>query len=259
MGYAMEGGIPIVSSGSGDGFMGGGLGGILLGALLFGRGGLGGLGMGGGYAPGVVEGSQSGAISGIQQQLNSLSSQVASTGIHSELNEIEGSIEALNVANLQGIANNAQLYQSGNAAIQTSLANSNFTTLSSVNSLGRDITAAYNQGFNSLNTAMLQGFNEMGRDTLNATNMIINGQNALSSRMAECCCEIKSTITADGAMTRALITDNRMQDLQAALNDAKNQISDLNQTNALIANNALQTNTILQHLSPFVRTSGMVA
>jgi hypothetical protein len=85
-----------------------------------------------------------------------------------------------------------------------------------------------------------------------STSQLIAGQNAMSAQMASCCCDIKETIRTDGGLTRALIGDIRLADLQGQLSDAKAQVSNLAQTNTLNANNAAQTNVILQHISPLL-------
>jgi len=72
----------------------------------------------------------------------------------------------------------------------------------------------------------------------------------MAAESARCCCDIKATINADGNATRQLINDIRLSDLQGQLNDAKNNISNSNQTNALIAAMSAQTNTIIHHLAP---------
>jgi hypothetical protein len=228
MGYALEGGTPIVSSGMGDG----GIGSLLIGALLFG-GGLGGFGRG-------AQGADLAATMGLQNQMNGLQAQMTATTTNNEVNQLQSDLNAMNIANLQGIGNNALLYQGGNAQILAAQASNNFTTLQSINGLGRDVTAAQNQGalqqlnsFNQLSTSMLQGFNEIGRDTANAFNQLLMGQNNLGYKMQECCCDIKSTILADGNATRALINDLNLQNVQAQLADAKSTINSLNIINAL--------------------------
>lgn len=230
MGYALEGGTPIVSSGGmgGDG----GIGSLLIGALLFG-GGLGGLGRG-------AQGADLAATQGIQNQLNGLTGQISQMTTGNEINELQNSLNAANIANLQGIGNNALLYQTGNAATQTALASANFTTLNSINGLGRDVIAGANQNalsqlnsFNNLTTTVLQGQNELGRDQANAFNQVQMSLNAMAAANAACCCEIKSAIFHDGNETRALINANSMASLTAQLTDAKSTINSLNIINAL--------------------------
>lgn len=233
--YEAGTGMPVIATGGTDsGFGGGNLGSLLIGALLFG-GGFGGFGGNRGLA-----GADLAATQGLQNQLNALSGQVTAQGIGSELNEIESSIDSANVANLQGIAQNALTYAQGNAAIQAALAGNNFTTLSSINGLGRDVITASNQNalqqlnsFNVLNTSMLQGFNEIGRDSAAGFNQLLMGQNTLGNRMAECCCDIKSAIFTDGAATRALINDLNTHNLEAQLADAKSALNAQSIINAL--------------------------
>ena len=186
-------GYPVVlGNGSSDssGFGGmGSIGGLLIGALLFGgRNGFGSNGTGG-----AIEGAQVGQLNGIQAQVTGLASQLSTGQISSEINELEGSLNAANIANLQGISQNALTYQSGNAAILAAQQASNYTTLTSINGLGRDTMAQSNQNalqqlnsFNQLGTTTLQSFNEMSRDNGNAFNAIVAGQNSLAAQLAAC-------------------------------------------------------------------------
>lgn len=84
----------------------------------------------------------------------------------------------------------------------------------------------------------------------------VQSQNAIQQQLAQCCCdnrlatanltalinsqtcEIEKTVTNDGAATRALITANRIDDLQAQLNDAKSAVRDQTIIEAIIANKA---------------------
>jgi hypothetical protein len=229
----------------------GGIGGLLIGALLFG-----GRGFGTNGAS-AVEGAQVGQLSGIQAQVTGLQGQIANGTITSEINELEGSVNANNLAVMQGIYNNALTYQAGNSALASAQQASNYTTLTSINGLGRDVMAQSNQNalqqlnsFNNLTTTNLQSFNELSRDNGNGFNAIIASQNAIAAQMAACCCEIKSTITADGSSTRQLINDLNVQNLQTQLADAKNQNSNLNQSIAFQNSQQEQTNILLRHLTP---------
>lgn len=217
-------------SGVGLGAVGGGVAGLLLGGLL----GSNGNGLFGGN--GNTNTAEFGAIN---NQIQSLQSQIQDQGIHSEINELENQLSAANIANLQGIAANALAYTNGNAAIQTSLANGNFTTLNSINGLGRDITAANTQAL--INT--IQNFNTVNSNIINTSNQIIAGQNAIASQMAACCCEMKGAITAEGAATRALINDLNVQNLRDQLAAANNKVSNNEQNQYLLS-------TILHHVKP---------
>lgn len=70
----------------------------------------------------------------------------------------------------------------------------------------------------------------------------------IKNQMATCCCEIKSAIHDDGALTRALITDNEMNNLRAKLADTKDALSNANQS-ILIGQQIQQAvGTIVQHM-----------
>lgn len=226
-------GLPVIMPGGSDMLgSGGGLGALLIGALLFG-GGFGGLGRG-------AAGAEVAATAGLQNQINGLSGQISTLGIHDEISEVESALNAANIANLQGIAANAQTYITGNAALMAAVERGNFNTLNSVNGLGRDIIVNSNQNqlsalnsANQLNTTILQGFNELGKDTMNSTNQILAGQAAQNAFMCQCCCDIKTAIHTDGEQTRALINATNMATLQAQLSDAKSVINSQNIINAL--------------------------
>jgi hypothetical protein len=216
--------------------------GLLFGALL-GNGGLGGLGGNGGLNT-AINANQSGQIAGLEAGVANIQNAL-------NTNSLQDGLIALS----QAINSSASTINNGIADLSTAQQAGNFTTLSSINGLGRDISAQSNQqalqqlnSFNILNTSMLQGFNEIGRDTATATNQLIMGQNALSAQLASCCCKLGQDIRDDGALTRALINDLNVQRLTSELNDAKNSISNSNQTNALVSAMAQQTNVILQHL-----------
>lgn len=217
------------------------------------------------------------AFQSLQNQISTLSGQFNNSEVQEAINGVSNQLGISTQAITQNQDNNARDTTAAMTAISNALENTRFTTLTSVNDLGRDVLQAGYQAnlqnlnsFNVLNTGMLNGFNGL---TSNFTNQInglnlsnltsfqtVNGGiNQLSRDMAECCCEIKSTVRdsidathADGEATRALINALNVQNLQTQLADAKAQVSNLNQTNTLIANNASQTTTILTHLLPFL-------
>lgn len=217
-------------SGVGLGAVGGGVAGLILGSLIGNNGG--GLFGGNGNASNAQ-------FDAIQTQISGLQGQMNSAGMHSEINELGNQLSAANTANLQGIAANALAYTNGNAAIQTSLANGNFTTLNSINGLGRDITAANTQAL--INT--IQNFNTVNSNIINTSNQIIAGQTALAANMASCCCEMKGVIMAEGSATRALINDLNVQNLRDQLTAANNKVSNNEQNQYLLS-------TILHHVKP---------
>jgi len=223
------------------GLGGNGIGALLIGALLGnGTGLFGGNRWGaGGAAAGAVATDVllNPAFESLQSQINNLSSQLATGDIQDSISKLSSEL--------------------GNVA--TAQASANFTTLSSINGLGRDLVTNIHQqdltqlnSFNQLTTTTLQGFNSQAMQVQNATNQIIAQGTAMAAQNAQCCCEIKQTIKDDGNATRALINDLNVQNLTAQLNDAKNQISNSSQTNALVAAMAQQTNVLLQHLHPIV-------
>lgn len=249
----------VVPSGSDMGFggMGSGLGAILIGALL-GNGGLfGNRGWGGGYgstAAGAVasEVVLTPTLNAIQNQISSLSSEI-------DTNAVLAGITSVN----QNISGTSRDIGRDIAGLSTAVASGNFTTLNSINGLGRDVTAQANQNalqqlnsFNNLTTTTLQGFNSQAMQVQNATNQIIAQGTAnaaavaagfcdISRQMAECCCETKQLIKEDGNATRALINDLNVQSLRDQLNSAKVEISNNQQNQYLL-------NTILAHLHPVV-------
>jgi len=136
------------------------------------------------------------------------------------------------------------------SVLSTSEANQNFTTLSSINGLGRDVQTQVNatnvnmlQNFNQLGIQNVQGFNSIGAQVQNATNQIVNGQVAAAAAAAACCCEIKALIVSDGNATRALINDNTIQALRDKNNDLATQVSNNTQNQYLLQ-------TILTHIVP---------
>jgi hypothetical protein len=231
----------IMAPSSSDGGLlgGGGIGALLIGALLFG----GGLGGFGGLGRGAAVAGVDPAIIGLQTQVQSLQNTV-------DTNEVSGAIGNLSTAQTAGFGQ-----------VSTQAQASNLTTLTNLNQLGRDIQTAANQtnlvNLNSFNTAAignLQSFNTL-QQQLAANGANITSQYAqLQASMAECCCSIKGAVHAEGEETRELINSIQMQNIQAQLADAKSQVMALSQTAALTANNAAQTNVILQHL----HTTGVV-
>jgi hypothetical protein len=226
---------------------GNGLGAILIGALLGGgnglfgnRGGWGGYGMGSPAAGAVAsEVVLTPTLNAIQNQISNLSNEVDSNQILAGLTSINQNVSGTSRDIGRDIAN-----------LSTAQAAGNFTTLNSINGLGRDIVASQTQAL--INN--LQNFNNLQGSLTTSTNQIISNQAAnaaavaagfctLSREAAECCCETKQLIRDDGAATRALINDLNVQSLQAQLTDAKVQISNNSQNQYLLTQ-------ILTHIHP---------
>lgn len=58
----------------------------------------------------------------------------------------------------------------------------------------------------------------------------------MAAQQAQCCCEIKQAISADGEATRALMTGQIIQGLRDELSDAKTTLSNSNQSQYLLSN-----------------------
>ena len=99
----------------------------------------------------------------------------------------------------------------------------------------------YNTATNlcNLRSDILMGNANTQRDILLQTTQLENqlGMTSLQglARLDSCCCDIKSAIKADGEATRALITQNTIQDLRDRLNQAKDIISDREQTDTILS------------------------
>jgi len=249
--------IVMPTGGTSDGLLGGGgIGALLIGALLFG-GGLGGFGGNRGYGN-VTPAADAAAASvvlnpafqSLQTQIQTLQQQTGANDIRNEMESVENTFATIssgqtsaNAANFAALSN-----QLGN--LSTAVAANNFTTLSSINSLGRDVQAEANQNalqqlnsFNNLTTTILQGQNGLAMQSQNSTNQIIAQGTANAAAMASCCCEIKAAIAADGNATRALINDLNVQNLRDQLAAANGKVSNNEQNQYLLQ-------TILAHLHP---------
>ncbi|MBO7079497.1 MAG: hypothetical protein J6W64_06785 [Bacilli bacterium] len=99
----------------------------------------------------------------------------------------------------------------------------------------------YNTATNlcNLRSDILMGNANTQRDILLQTTQLENqlGMTSLQglARLDSCCCDIKQAIREDGEATRALITQNTIQDLRDRLNQAKDVISDREQTDTILS------------------------
>ena len=91
----------------------------------------------------------------------------------------------------------------------------------------------------NLRADVLLGNSNTQRDILLQTTQLENqlGMTSLQglARLDSCCCDIKQAIREDGEQTRALITQNTIQDLRDRLANAKDIISDREQTDTLLS------------------------
>ena len=117
------------------------------------------------------------------------------------------------------------------ADINSNLANGFYNTSNAICNLKGDVLE------NRYASAL--GFANTQRDILMQTTQLENqlGMTSLQglARLDQCCCDIKSAIREDGEQTRALITQNIIQDLRDRLASAKDIISDREQTDTLLA------------------------
>ena len=215
MALTLDGALPMIGGttgglGVGAGALGGGLAGLILGSLLANNGN----GLFGTNNNNAVTSAAATdillnpAFQSLQQQITNLDSDAQTAEIESSIGRVQTQL----------------------GAIDSNLAAANFTTLSSINALGRDITATQNQ--NALQ--QLNSFNNLQFQNAQATNQIIAQGTANAMAMAQCCCEIKGTILSDGNETRALINSINLSNIQSELNDAKLRISNAEQSAALI-------------------------
>lgn len=101
----------------------------------------------------------------------------------------------------------------------------------SLNGLG----VSMNNGFMGVQNSLCAGFGGV--------------QSAIADsnyRMADCCCQIKQAIASDGEQTRALITQNTIQDLRDKVADKDRELL----ATGLVTAQTLQTNNI----ENFIRT-----
>lgn len=91
--------------------------------------------------------------------------------------------------------------------------------------------------FNNLanqNRDIMQGINQNSRDTLENRYTTQLGFQNVTSQMAQCCCDLKTAIHAEGEATRDLITQNTIQDLRERLSLANNTLANQTLTNDII-------------------------
>lgn len=236
--------LPNAGSGWGGTALGAGFGGLIGSWLGNGFG-----GFGGNRAAGI--GYDTGALNGIQGQLNNLSGQVANADrdllmqtsgqnqfignlVNSTGDAIVGAINSTAMNTQQGIYNN---------------------TLNQVQSQA-STNLAMCQGFGGINSAIDRGVGSL--------NLNIASQGAesrlqaqqLASQQQACCCEVKQAIEREGCLNRELQREIQTQALRDVLinTQAENAAlkSQIFQTNLT----AQQTATIINALKPATTTTG---
>lgn len=235
--------LPNAGSGWGGTALGAGFGGLIGSWLGNGFGGFGGNRAGIGY--------DTGALNGIQGQLNNLSGQVANADrdllmqtsgqnqfignlVNSTGDAIVGAINSSAMSTQQGIYNNTLNQVQSQAATNLSMC----------------------QGFGGINSAIDRGVGSL--------NLNIASQGAesrlqaqqLASQQQACCCEVKQAIEREGCLNRELQREIQTQALRDVLISTQNENSALKsqifQTNLT----AQQTATIINALKPATTTTG---
>ena len=236
--------LPNAGSGWGGTALGAGFGGLIGSWLGNGFG-----GFGGNRAAGI--GYDTGALNGIQGQLNNLSGQVANADrdllmqtsgqnqfignlVNSTGDAIVGAINSTAMSTQQGIYNNTLNQVQSQAATNLSMC----------------------QGFGGINSAIDRGVGSL--------NLNIASQGAesrlqaqqLASQQQACCCEVKQAIEREGCLNRELQREIQTQALRDVLisTQAENAAlkSQIFQTNLT----AQQTATIINALKPATTTTG---
>lgn len=235
--------LPNAGSGWGGTALGAGFGGLLGSWLGNGFGGFGGNRAGIGY--------DTGALNGIQGQLNNLSGQVANADrdllmqtsnqnqfignlVNSTGDAIVGAINSTAMNTQQGIYNNTLNQVQSQAATNLSMC----------------------QGFGGINSSIDRGVGSL--------NLNIASQGAesrlqaqqLASQQQACCCEVKQAIEREGCLNRELQREIQTQNFRdqlaaksAEVESLKNQIININAM-------AQQTATIINALKPATTTTG---
>lgn len=231
--------LPNNGGGWGGTALGAGFGG-LIGSWL-GNGGFG--GFGGNRAAGI--GYDTGALNGIQGQLNNLSGQVANAD-RDLLMQTSGQNQFIgNLVNSTGDAIVGAINASAQATQQGIFGNS----LSNVQAQAAT-NLAMCQGFGGINSAIDRGVGSL--------NLNIASQGAesrlqaqeLASQQKDCCCQVLRAIEQEGCANRELQREIQTQALRDVLANAQAENAALKsqifQTNAMAA----QTNAIISALKP---------
>lgn len=124
-----------------------------------------------------------------------------------------------------------------NQFTQRDLYNNNTNILDSKYALGTEILEnRFNCSQNACNTQkeVLQNRYDNALAVAGLDKDILLGQQAILANQAQCCCELKTAIHNEGETTRALIQNNYIDGLRTALSDAKAEISNYNQSAALL-------------------------
>lgn len=107
-------------------------------------------------------------------------------------------------------------------------------------------------GFSSVNQNILQGVNTLQNNLCNGFNSVNANIAGIGSQMAQCCCELKTTMHAEGEATRALIQQNLVQDLRDKLADKDRELL----TTGLVTAQTIQTNNLENYIRNLINGCG---
>ena len=178
----------------------------------------------------------------VENQINQLSDTVNANGIREAVNSVGNNVVSW-TASVKDTVN----------WVNQNVTSGNYTTLTGLNDLWRDVTGTINHqtgslmgAINSSNIATLTGFNNTNSQISEHFGQTFLQNKDLQASIERCCCDIrtemlkqhcdvKQLVSAEANTTRALITDNRMHDLEDKLAQSRLKVSQAEQTNALIA------------------------
>ena len=242
--------VPTVPLGGGNGFGNGGWGdavGAFAGALFgswFGNGwgnnGFGGRNGGDGTPTVVVAGGAGCGGSGSSAELDALSGiQGAVNGLG--LQTLQGQNSA-NLAMCQGFSGVVAADNSNTASLMNAVTQgfAGLNTAEQVNAAAIQQTLC--QGFGGVNTAIMGAAKDAALQSCQDTG-------AITKAISDCCCNTQKTIMAEGAATRALITQNLITDLQTKLCDSKAENAALKSQAFIAGSQAAQTSQFQQMLN----------
>jgi hypothetical protein len=169
----------------------------------------------------------------LQNQINTLSSNVATNVVNSKLDVIADSIKETQ-GNLTAIAS----ADKGDLTAQLTAMNIGF------NATNNQMGLQNLNSFNNLNTCMLQGLNTVSRDQANiqSANALQNaittatnsaGFSDVKSLISTEACKTREMVNYTAGATQQLVNSLRMIELTEALNDAKMKYSNEKQTNEI--------------------------
>lgn len=125
-----------------------------------------------------------------------------------------------------------------NQFTQRDLYNNNTNILDTKYALGTEILEnRFNCSQNACNTQkeVLQNRYDNALAIAGLDKDILLGQQTILANQAQCCCDLKTAIHSEGEATRDLIQNNYIEGLRTALSDAKAEISNYNQSTALLS------------------------